>query len=1557
MRSERTDLLTDEDIAGADGTYEVNESGDADYGFIILNVHTPLTEDLYGKKVWDDDDDSAGIRPDSVTIVATGTDGSRHTTVASEGSDWQFLFDDLSDVDENGNDITYTISEKRVDGYENPVVTYDEASGTYVVTNKLTPEKDELVVRKEWDDDDNRDGMRPESVTVRVTDAAGTEHVATLDDASEWEHTFEGLATEDAAGNAIDYKDKVVEDAVVGYESSVDVDERTHIITVTNKRVSETVEVRGTKVWEDDDDETDARPTSVTLRLRAKNRIVKTIDVSPTDAKTNDRWTFTFGKVPKYEDGEVIEYKVEEVVPDGYGCTVTGSVDDGFTVTNKLNSVDIEVRKIWDDEDDEDELRPDSLEVYLEDAGERVEGFTATLNDDNYWAYLFEDVPLYREDGTPYAWSVDEADVEDYEKQVDGSVQDGIFYITNTHKPELTDIEVTKRWVDEGNLYGTRPESITVDLNATYMIDGTPVTFLVDTETMDADGGWKCTFEDLFTRVKGEQVTYSVEEEDVAGYVASVNGDAEGGFTITNTLGREETLTISGKKTWEDADDAQKTRPASIKVYLLRDNEVIDTKTVTAADEWSWSFEGLPKRAGSHEYAYAIAEDAVEGYNGEVDGFDIHNLLDDDQSPVDITGQKVWEDGGDVEARPDEIVVYLLADGEVVDSKTVTGPDWKWEFSDLPAEEEDGSEIVYSVLESYVQGYDVTYASDGDTHTITNTRITRNIGVNKFWVDNLNVRGLRPEYVTVNLMADGVKVADARLDEALDWAWTFMDMPVYAKDGHEIAYTIDELDVPGYTTHIHGFEVTNVLEYEPPVPEDTTTVTVTKHWDDGGAPYAVRPETITVYLLADGGPIDEVTLPAEESATHTFKDLPKEIAGAAVTYSVDEVEPEGWQATVSGDAGVFTITNTPEPPDTPGTLVPTPRTTKVEGSKTWDDNENARGLRPNEILIHLLADGMVKDSRTVTGPAWFWSFDNLPTTRADGKKIDYRIVEKAVEGYDATYTGFDVKNTQETHYEDETVEVWGKKVWVDGDDADGLRPNELAIYAIADEDEIMGMDTTSAAKNWEFKISGLPKYEGADEISYTVAEDEVEGYRATVSGSAKDGFTITNRRVTEPELETVTVSGAKSWIDNDNALNNRPTHITINLLANGEAIFRRRVTAESDWKWVFDRLPKIVDGKEVTYSISEAKVEGYDTFVDGYDVTNILDEDDPGNTRTIRGHKTWVDANDAEGKRPESIRVRLLANGVTVDAVTVGAADNWAWTFDDLPTTVAGDPIEYTVVEDNVKGYTATVDGFDITNRSDTLPEPVRYDPMVRKVVSGSKPASDATFAFELKPKAETNPMPDGKVGGSKRCTVTGSGTAEFGAIAFDAPGVYEYTVQEVPANIAGYTFDTSVYTLRFEVTYEAGKLSLTRTVTKDGQAVSGDVTFTNVYKPTTPDDPDVPYVPYVPYTPYTPWDPYTPYVHYPPSTPNTPSNNVTTPPSSGIATQTPVTQYQQTPTAQVSPVAQTPPTTTVVTTVAPAGSAAPQATPGTADPSLGIGWLAATGVASLALAFARRRR
>ena len=136
---------------------------DSDIGNIIItNKHTPETTEISGEKTWDDGDNQDGKRPDSikVNLLADGNQVDYKTVTPDPKGNWKYSFKDLPKY-KNGKEIPYTITEDSVSEYST------ETKG-YNIVNSYTPKQISVTATKSWDDDNNRDGKRPESVKVQL---------------------------------------------------------------------------------------------------------------------------------------------------------------------------------------------------------------------------------------------------------------------------------------------------------------------------------------------------------------------------------------------------------------------------------------------------------------------------------------------------------------------------------------------------------------------------------------------------------------------------------------------------------------------------------------------------------------------------------------------------------------------------------------------------------------------------------------------------------------------------------------------------------------------------------------------------------------------------------------------------------------------------------------------------------------------------------------------------------------------------------------------------------------------------------------------------------------------------------------------------------------------------------------------------------------------------------------------------------------------------------------------------------------------------------------------
>ena len=174
----------------------------------------------------------------------------------------------------------------------------------------------------------------------------------------------------------------------------------------------------------------------------------------------------------------------------------------------------------------------------------------------------------------------------------------------------------------------------------------------------------------------------------------------------------------------------------------------------------------------------------------------------------------------------------------------------------------------------------------------------------------------------------------------------------------------------------------------------------------------------------------------------------------------------------------------------------------------------------------------------------------------------------------------------------------------------------------------------------------------------------------------------------------------KVWDDANDAHGVRPTSISVQLHADGETVATVELTADMGWEYTFTNLPELnEDGESIAYSVTETKVEYYETLIAGTTITNRLEEKTPKAFTEIAGAKTWVDNDDAAGRRPGSITVQLLRDGEVYRELVVTSATGWRYTFSELPVDDGyGHDYVYEIHELGVPGYFGMVEGYDLTN-------------------------------------------------------------------------------------------------------------------------------------------------------------------------------------------------------------------------------------------------------------------
>ena len=758
------------------------------------------------------------------------------------------------------------------------------------------------------------------------------------------------------------------------------------------------------------------------------------------------------------------------------------------------------------------------------------------------------------------------------------------------------------------------------------------------------------------------------------------------GGTTTNpggnntTTGIEETVRIERQKVFEDLQLSWTTIgiPAITANMGIFKPELQIEKTATAviregeAEQIPVMKENKPMVRAGDTIIYTIQVSNLGNYKAT-------NVVVTDSLDVIFDGKKV-------PANEELAKIETLEAGKVATLKV----GYVVKQADIDAViETEQNEIIPKDIINIATATDGKTTVEDDDDMPVNPDVT--INVNKNWQDNDNQDGKRPEKITVELYRNNENepIKTVTIDASSDWKYVFSKLPKYDEDKNEITYRVVEETVPEYDTE---YEISDngVEIYNHHTPEKVS-VEGSKTWNDEENQDGKRPSSITVRLFADGTEVTSKIVTANDNWSWSFTGLDKYNSGTEIVYTISEDTVADYTTVVDG----YNITNTH-----------TPEKISISGSKTWDDADNQDGKRPESITVRLFADGTEVTSKTVTAnDNWSWSFTGLDKYNS-GTEIVYTISEDTVADYTTVVDGYNITNT----HTPEKISISGSKTWDDADNQDGKRPSSITVRLLADG-RVVSHKKITEKDNWSWNFEDLPVYEKGEKITYTIKEDSVENYETKL-----DGYNIINTHKTE----TTSVSGTKTWNDNNNQDGVRPDSITVELLktVNGTTTsmgenYKQVLTGNKlDYSW--SNLPVYEAGKRITYTVKEAgekdgKIVGKngEKYTVEYDSTgmNITNTYTP-KTTSVSGTKTWVDYDNKYNSRPESITINLLANGGKVDSKTITPQnDSWTYKFEDLPVYKNGQKITYTISEDTVSGYKSKVTGYNVTNTYTEAPK------------------------------------------------------------------------------------------------------------------------------------------------------------------------------------------------------------------------------------------------------------
>ena len=1234
-------------------------------GTIITNTFTQNTEkiEIPVTKVWNDNENKAGKRPENVTLILkreiksdssseekTYVEVTRQTINGTDNpgenaNEWKYTFGNIAKYDENNDEINYVVEEIVPEFYTGKVEKVENTDGEdgtteFTITNtfEVPNETINVEVTKIWNDNNNRAGKRTEEVTLVLTgkNAEGEDVVEskeiTLTSANKvgesvseeniWKGTITDLPKYDENADIINYE--LSEESLnnIFYtEANTTINQQTKTVTNRFEVPDDKIEIGVNKKWEDNNNTLGRRPESVTLYLTGNNQEYETtltkanaIDRTTSDEEdTSTTWRGTIGNLPKYDvNGNEITYTVDERPIASEFYTKTGIDQGSKTITNTFGipteSIQIPVTKIWEDNNNSKGYRPENIVLQIKEKGtgkvvaEQMVSGNKTTNEG--WNYTFE-VPKYNDQGEVVEYEIGERELGNkfYSDEAVRINQENRT-ITNvfTVPDEKIELTVNKVWVDNETQASRRPETIVMNVKAENGDNQNPEE-VIATYELNTDTETSHTFTNLPRyNSEGDEVVYTVEEGE------KTVGDLK--FYTSSTSGVTNVANEENKK------------QATITNTFTRPNDI--TKIIV---------------------------------------------------------NKIWQDNEtQAQRRPDSIVIVVKNGEQEVRTKEISKDDmvevttnqWSTTIEGLQKYDDNGEEIEYTVEEreknsndlKFYEAEEAAVTVEDNQATIRNTFVKPediiSVTVNKVWNDNNDANGKRPESIKLQVkngeaiveeevITEKNAVINEDITNTNEWTYTFTDLPKYDENGQEIAYTVSEEEVTKddlkfYTNDsitgdmTSGYTITNTFT----VPDERIDLTVNKEWSDNAIQAQRRPETIVINVKAENGDnqdpeevIATYELNTETETSHIFVNLPKyNSQGNEIEYTVEEQEKNpgdlhfyttviGEVKNVNEDSKEVTITNTFEKPND---------TTEVTITKVWNDNNNEAEKRPESIKLQLkngnevvkeqviTEQNAVLDGDVVNTNEWQYTFTDVEKYNGNGEEIVYTANETEVNNGDLQFYEKEIEGTTITNtftHNTEQTSVTVTKKWEDNEVQAQRRPESVIVVLKANgqENERYELSEKSAEtvndNIWTYTFKDLAKYdENNNIINYTVEELEKEEGDLHFYTSKVDGTMITNT-FTRPE-DTTSITITKQWEDEENKYKKRPGSVEVEIKNGTQVVEEGSITEGENWQHTFTGLEKYDgNGQEIQYSVDEKDLTGeaqiyYTKSIQGTTITNTM---------------------------------------------------------------------------------------------------------------------------------------------------------------------------------------------------------------------------------------------------------------------------------------------------------------------------------------------------------------
>ena len=463
-----------------------------------------------------------------------------------------------------------------------------------------------------------------------------------------------------------------------------------------------------------------------------------------------------------------------------------------------------------------------------------------------------------------------------------------------------------------------------------------------------------------------------------------------------------------------------------------------------------------------------------------------------------------WNDSDNQDgSRPEKTTVQLTANGQLTGEPVELNADnnWTYEWKQLLAEDEEGTNIVYRVTADAPEDYTAKVTGSADdgfvvtySHEIAKTSVTASVE----WDDADDKDGIRPKSVSFQLKADGENVGDAiTVNAGSNWTKTWEDLPE-KKAGKALTYTVEVSDIPTeedqYTVTTSG-DAASGFVFKASHVSTSVEIPVSVTWDDAENQDGARIEAVEAELYANGEATgNKVTLNAENNWTAKFASVDVKKDGTRIKYEVKGTEADGYDVSVAGDIL-----------DEKGLVLTykhIPAVVNVSARVSWNDANNQDGIRPTDTLVQLYADGTALGDKAVieSNKEWTKTWSNLPKYKA-GKEIAYNVSAYAVSGYTVKVTGNALEGYKaEYTHNVQKMNVTVQNAWNDLDNVVDSRPAQLVVEIYANGKTTGKRVTLTEANNWKATVSGLDRNAAGKRIQYTgKAVGTPAGYNISVS--------------------------------------------------------------------------------------------------------------------------------------------------------------------------------------------------------------------------------------------------------------------------------------------------------------------------------------------------------------------------------------------------------------------------------------------------------------------------